>query len=212
MSTSPISGSSSNYLQSILNSVFQDAGLTGDSNTTGGVSALFDPSLNDNSELSPFSQVLSTLQQLQQTDPTKYEQVTKQIAENLQTAASTAQSQGNTTMANQLSQLASDFLNASKSDQLPNIQDLALAIAGHHRHHHHAFASSSGDSSSIADDSSSGFTSLNSANSAASETSNQALHQFLQSLQANSSQDSTLNPMSIIVRTLGDAGVISANN
>ena len=71
---------------------------------------------------------MSTLQQLQQSDPTKYQQVTQQIATNLQSAAQTAQAEGNTTAANQLNQLATDFTNASQSGQLPNVQDLAQAI------------------------------------------------------------------------------------
>ena len=96
----------------------------------------------DNSRLSPFAQLMSTLQQLQQSDPAKYQQVTQQIATNLQSAAQTAQSDGNTTAATQLNQLAGDFTTASKSGQLPNIQDLAQAIGGGHHHHHHAHAAS----------------------------------------------------------------------
>ena len=96
----------------------------------------------DNSRLSPFAQLMSTLQKLQQSDPAKYQQVTQQIATNLQSAAQTAQTAGNTTAATQLNQLATDFTNASKSGQLPNIQDLAQAVGGHHRHHHHAHAAS----------------------------------------------------------------------
>ncbi len=80
---------------------------------------------------------MNTLQQLQQSNPTNYQQVTQQIATNLQAAAQTAQSEGNTTAANQLNQLATDFTNASTSGQLPNIQDLAQAMGGHHHHHHH---------------------------------------------------------------------------
>jgi hypothetical protein len=76
-------------------------------------------SQSDSTQLSPFAQLVSALQQLQQSDPTKYAQVTQQIATNLQSAAQTAQSQGNSTAANQLTQLASDFSNASQSGQIP---------------------------------------------------------------------------------------------
>jgi hypothetical protein len=69
--------------------------------------------------------MMSTLQQLQQSDPAKYQQVTKQIATNLTSAAQTAEAGGNTTAANQLNQLAADFTNASQSGQLPNVRDLA---------------------------------------------------------------------------------------
>src|SRR5579864_2979610 len=85
--------------------------------------------------------MLNQLQQLQQSDPAKYQQVTQQIATNLQNAAQTAQTDGNSTAATQLGKLASDFNSASQSGQLPNIQDLAQAIGGGH-HHHHAHAAS----------------------------------------------------------------------
>src|SRR5579864_7691526 len=71
-----------------------------------------------------------------------YQQVTQQIATNLQNAAQTAQANGNSTAANQINQLAKDFTSASASGQLPNIQDLAQAIGGGHHHHHHAHAAS----------------------------------------------------------------------
>jgi hypothetical protein len=58
------------------------------------------------SQLSPFAQILSSLQQLQQSNPSPYQQVTQQIATNLQ-KAKTAQSEGDTTAANQLKQLGS---------------------------------------------------------------------------------------------------------
>ena len=82
---------SSSYLQSIVSAALQGAGLT--TNTAGnGVSGTSSVALQtDNGQLSPFTQLMSTLQQLQQTDPTKYQQVTQQIATNLQSAAQTAQ-------------------------------------------------------------------------------------------------------------------------
>jgi hypothetical protein len=95
--------------------------------------------------------VLSLLQQLQQSNPSQYQQVTQQIATNLQSAAQTAQQNGNASASNQLNQLATDFTNASKSGQLPNISDLAQAIAGHHHRQHshtHSAASNSNNSSS----------------------------------------------------------------
>jgi len=63
-------------------------------------------------------------------------QVTQQIATDLQKAADKAQTEGNTTAANQLNRLAKDFTDASKSGDLPNLKDLAQAVKGHHRHHH----------------------------------------------------------------------------
>jgi len=119
---SPI-GSVSN-VQSILGTVLQKAGLNPSQYSTTSTSNGSSVS-GDSSQLSPFAQLMSSLQQLQQSNPTRYQQVTSQIATDLQSAAQTAQSQGNTTAANQLNHLAS-------------------AIGGHH-HHHHAHAAT-GDS------------------------------------------------------------------
>jgi hypothetical protein len=175
MSISPVNNVS-NYLQSVLSTTLEGAGLTTNTNA----SSLQLPS--DNSQLSPFVQAMNTLQQLQQSDPTKYQQVTQQIATNLQTAAQIAQSEGNTTAANQLNQLATDFTNASTSGQLPNIQDMAQAMGGHHHHHHHH---SSGTSSS----------------SSSSSTADQLLAAF----QTSESQNDSLDATSIILNTLSSS-------
>ncbi|HEY2842301.1 MAG TPA: hypothetical protein VGJ09_01575 [Bryobacteraceae bacterium] len=136
---STINNLSSNYLQSILNNTLQNTTSTND-NPNGIDTSSIVPQ-PDNSNLSPFAQLIGTLQQLQQTDPAKYQQVTQQIATNLDSAAQSAQAAGDTTAASQLTKLADDFTSASKSGQLPNIPDLAQAIGGHHghgHHHHHA--------------------------------------------------------------------------
>jgi G3E family GTPase len=182
MSISPVNNVS-NYLQSVLSTSLQGAGLTSKTNA----SSLQLPS--DNSQLSPFVQVMNTLQQLQQSTPTKYQQVTQQIATNLQSAAQTAQSSGNTTAANQLNQLAMDFTNASTSGQLPNIQDMAQAMGGHHHHHHHH---SSGTSSS----------------SSSSSTADQLMAAF----QTSASQNDSLDPTSIILNTLSSSGISISNS
>src|SRR5271156_5243742 len=143
---------SSSYLQSLLTSARQNTGTAGQ---TSGTSASSIGQQPDSTHLSPFAQLLSTLQQLQQSNPTKYQQVTQQIATNLQSAAKTAQTDGSSTAANQLSQLATDFTSASNSGQLPNIQDLAQAVSGHgHHHHHHHSEAASSDSASNSNDSS----------------------------------------------------------
>ena len=184
MSISPVNNVS-NYLQSVLSTTLQGAGLTTKTNA----SSLQLPS--DNSQLSPFVQAMNTLQQLQQSDPTKYQQVTQQIATNLQAAAQTAQSSGNTTAANQLTQLATDFTNASTSGQLPNFQDLAQAASGHHHHHHaHAAPAASSDS--------------------ATNSASQSLSQLLTGLQSNGASSDALNPMNIILNTLSTAGIGSS--
>jgi hypothetical protein len=193
MSIGSLNPLSSSYVQSVLTSAVQNAGLTADQ-TKNSLSGI-DPSVSlqpDNSKLSPFAQLMSTLQQLQQSDPTKYKEVTGQIATNLQSAAQTAQADGNTTAATQLNQLAGDFTNASKSGDLPNIQDLAKAVGGHH-HHHHAHAASADPDSTA---------------SASSSTSQ--MSQLLAAFQKDGSPTSALDPMSIISSTLSQAGITAS--
>ena len=191
---------SSSYLQSILSDLQQTGSTTNspsNGNTTNGLATSTVGSSSDNSQLSPLAQVLSTLQQLQQSDPTEYQQLTGQIATNLQTAAQTATADGNTAAANQLNQLATDFTNASQSGQLPNIQDLAQAIGGghHHGHHHHSEAASSDTDTDT------------------TTTSTQTQSQVVSSLFGNiTSQTNSLNPLSIIQNTLSSAGVGSSNS
>jgi hypothetical protein len=193
-----INNLSPSYLQSMLGTVLQGIGVT--NNTTAnslksiGTSSAALPA--DKQQLSPFAQMMSMLQQLQQS---KYQQVTQLIATNLQNAAQTAQTDGNSTAAAQLGKLASDFNSASQSGQLPNIQDLAQAIGGHHHHHHAhtASADSAGDSS--ANNGSSG----TSTGSGVSQT----LSQFLSLFQSNSTQNDALNPATIIMNTLSTAGI-----
>jgi hypothetical protein len=182
MSTNSINQLSNSYLESILENVIKNSEASGTNNntTTANSNATSSTDATDNSQLSPFAQILSTLQQLQQSNPTEYAQLTQQIATGLQTAAQTAQSQGNTSAAKELSQLATDFTNASTSGQLPNIQDLAQALGGHHHH-------GDGDSDST--------------------SSGQQLHQLLASLETNSQTNQSLNPQSIILQTLSNAGI-----
>jgi hypothetical protein len=146
MSTSAVGNFSSSYLQQVLASALQSAGITANS-TSNASTTTPASSQSDSSRLSPFAQLANSLQQLQESDPTKYKQVTRQVATNLQSSAQTAQSQGNSGAAGQLTQLAADFTSASQSGQLPNLQDLAQAVgggsSGGHHHHHHAEAASS---------------------------------------------------------------------
>ena len=191
--------SNNNYLQSILTSALQSTGLTTNS-TNNSLSTSASSSVSqspDNSRLSPFAQVMSELQQLQQSDPSKYQQVTSQIATNLQTAAAA----GNTTAATQLNQLATDFSSASKNGQLPNVQDLAQAVGGHHHHHHHHAEAASTDPAGTASTGSS---------SSGSSSSSQELSQILAAFQASGTQSAATDPTSIIMSTLSSAGITGA--
>jgi hypothetical protein len=192
MSTGSINSLSSTYLLSILNDGITNNNASPNKN----LSSIDTSSIgqtSDNSQLSHFAELLSKLQQLQQSDPTKYQQVTQQIATNLQNAAQTAESEGNTAAAGKLNQLATDFTTASKSGQLPNVQDLAQAISSHARgHHHHAHSAPASD-----DDSSTSSTS-----GTASQTSSPLPAAF-----QSGAQSDTLNPVNIIFKTLSDAQV-----
>jgi len=195
MSTGIINNLANSYIQSILTTALQPGSSANTSSASVSASSL--QSQPDSGQLSPFAQLLSTLQQLQQSNPSQYQQVTQQIATNLQTAAKTATTDGNTTAAAQLNQLATDFTNASQSGQLPNVQDLAQAVGGGHHHHHghHMSASSSGTDST----SSTGSTT----------SSTNPFDQLLAAFQANATQNEQFNPMSIISNTLTSAGITS---
>jgi len=183
---SAISSISSNYIQSLL------------SNTNPLKSGATASQLQqaDQSQLSPFAQIVSKLQDLQQSDPAKYKQVTEQISANLTAAAQTAQSNGNTTAATQLNQLASDFSDASKSGNLPNFKDLAQAVAGGHHGHHHAHAAKPKTDSDGDNDQSSS-----------------QLSQLLNGIQPGGTQTgSSFDPAAIIFSTLQSAGLTSSGN
>ena len=136
---SSITNLAGNLLQSVLGSSSLSSiaagAVSGSSSTaSSALSTTFQP---DSGHLSSFGHLVSELQQLQQSNPGEYQQLTKQIAANLQTAAQNAQTGGNTAAATQLNQLASDFTTASSSGQLPNLQDLAQAVGGGHHGHRH---------------------------------------------------------------------------
>jgi len=192
-----ISGISRSYLESMLGTVFESGGLA--SNATRSASSTSPQSVSQTPEVSqssPFAVLLDTLQQLQQSNPTKYSQVTEQIATNLTNAAQAAQSTGNSVAASALNHLASDFSSAGQNNQLPSIQDLAQAV---HLHRHHSQPSSSGSGSTV--------TAAGSSVNASSGIANQALSQMLAAFQTDPSQNDSLNPMSIIQNTLSSAGI-----
>jgi hypothetical protein len=196
MSIGSLNPLSNSYLQSIFTSAIQATGLKTDStnNSLGTSAASSISQVPDNSRLSPFAQLMSELQQLQQTDPAKYQQVTEQIATKLQSAAQTAAAAGDTTKAAQLTQLSNDFSSASKSGQLPNMQDLAQAVGGGHHHRHHHVEAASTDPAS---------TSSTSPTSSASQT----LSQLLAAFQTNGTQTGSTDPLGIIMSTLSSAGI-----
>jgi len=209
MSINPLPNISGPYIQSLIaNSISGSANKLSSSGVD--PSSLILPQ-DGSPQLSPFARILSTLQQLQTSDPTKYQQVTAQIATNLQSAAQTATSDGNTSLASQLNQLSTDFTNASQNNTLPNVQDLATAVAGahgHHHHHHMHAPSSSSDSGSSTDTTASDPSIANP--TPANSTQAGGLSQIISSFLVNSlssAQNSSLDPLSIISSTLSSAGV-----
>jgi hypothetical protein len=196
MSIGSLNPLSNTYLQSILTSAIQGTGLTTNSanNSLSTSAASSITQAPDNSQLSPFAQLMSELQKLQQTDPAKYQQVTQQISTNLQTAAQTATAAGDTTKAAQLTQLSNDFSSASKSGQLPNVQDLAQAVGGHHHHHHHHAEAPPTDATATA-------------GTPATSSGGQSLSQLLAAFQTNTPQTAATDPASIIMSTLSSAGI-----
>lgn len=181
---SAISNLSSNYLQSIL-SASQSNGLTNNQSTNGAGATTPAGQAPDNGQLSPLAQMMNELQQLQQSNPTEYQQVTQQIATNLLDAAQTAQTNGNSTEAGQLNTLATDFSDASQTGQLPNLQDLAHALGGGHGHHQGYRPG--GDSSNT----------TGGTTSTASQT----------PPTTTGDQNESLNPLTIIQNTLANAGI-----
>src|SRR5579883_2935122 len=106
MSIGSLSRLTNNYIQSPISKQ-----LTNTTSTPGGTninSASF-AQQPDTNNFSPFAQVLSALQQLQQSNPTQYQQVTQDIGNQLESAAQTAAADGNTQAAANLTQLAADF-------------------------------------------------------------------------------------------------------
>ncbi len=177
MITGPNNNLAINYLTSIYSGLQNTSSASSTTTTT----------QSDAGQLSPFAQIFSQLQQLQQNDPAKYSQVTQEISTNLANAAQTAQANGDTTAASRLLQLSSDFSKASQTGQMPDFQNGAQngmqATGGHHRHHHaHPAADPDGDSST------------------SSSTNN--TDPFLAAFQNNTSQNNAYDPFAIIANTL----------
>jgi len=135
MSTTAIDAISATTLEQALAAI-EDAAATSTANGRTPTAGASPAGQSDSIQISPLGQLISTLQQLQMTDPAKYAQVTQQIATNLQAAAQTAQTQGNSSEAKQLTALAADFNSASKGGKVSTlVQDLTPAAGlGHHRH------------------------------------------------------------------------------
>jgi hypothetical protein len=85
--------------------------------------------------VSPAARFLSQLQQLQTQSPVQFQAILSQLTNQLQQAASSAASGGNTAQANQLTQLAHSFQSAASGGALPSIQQLQQAGLAGQSHH-----------------------------------------------------------------------------
>jgi hypothetical protein len=132
---------------SLVSSLWQTASSSNSS--TAAVSATASAQTTDNTSMSGQAQLFAKLQQLSQTNPTQFQSVTSQIAQQLQAAAS---KMTDSAQANQLIQMATNFLNASKSgnfsDLFSNANNNSTQIQpgqfGHHHHHPISSQSSAG--------------------------------------------------------------------
>src|SRR5277367_5585199 len=112
----------SSDLQSLLRNQPQTAGVDKQqTNTKTGAGSPAIGSQTDKSVLSPYSQIVSALGTLQQTNPAEYGQITGQIATQLQKASTMASASGDTQNASSLTQLATVFQAASQGGYLPQL-------------------------------------------------------------------------------------------
>jgi len=132
---------------SLVSSLWQTASSSNSS--TAAVSPSASATTTDNTSMSGQAQLFAKLQQLSQKNPAQFQSVTTQIAQQLQAAASKLT---DSAQANQLKQMASNFLNASKSgnfsDLFSNANNNSTQIQsgqfGHHHHHPISGQSSAG--------------------------------------------------------------------
>jgi hypothetical protein len=195
MSTSAINAISAVTLEQGLAAI-ENAAATGLSTGTTGTAVAGSAGQSDSSQISPLGQLINTLQQLQKTDPAKFAQVTQQIATNLQADAQTAQTQGNSSEAKQLTALAADFSSASKSGKVSTLlQDLTPASGNGHHRHGSGVASTTGsaiDSTANAD------------------TASNQLLSLLQANESQSAESTNLKAAATILNTLNASGIATS--
>jgi hypothetical protein len=178
-------------------SALQNLSLTNSATSTKATQSMSIEGQTDGGGMSPLVRLMSSLQKLQESDPTKYQEVTQAIADKLNEAASTAESNGDTKAAEQLSQLAENFSSASSSGELPDIDSLADAIGRPQGPPPPPPPPPSGSDDASSTDST----------SSTDETAVELLQQLLAAFQSGATQNNALDPMSIIGGVLEEAGV-----
>lgn len=124
MSSSPIGAGelSTAWLRELRGNTVESTGVAAMASATGardgGSSAQ-----SDSSELSPLAHLAGLLEELRESDPARYKEVTAKISANLRAAAHNG-AEG----ADLLNRLAADFKAASESGAMPDLDDLAEAM------------------------------------------------------------------------------------
>jgi hypothetical protein len=126
------------YLSPILGAASQVMSMFSSNKTASNAPGSTDPlSILDSSgnvDLSQAAQVFSKLQNLSQSNPTQFKQLTAKISSQLQTEAQSATGSASTF----LSDLANQFQTASQTGNTSSLQPQTASPGGHHHGHHHA--------------------------------------------------------------------------
>jgi hypothetical protein len=129
------------YLSPILGAASQVLSLFSSNKTASSGSSPAAPGSTDplsildssgNVDLSQAAQVFSKLQNLSQSNPTQFQQLTAKISSQLQTEAQSATGSASTF----LSDLANQFQTASQTGNTSSLQPQTASPGGHHHGHH----------------------------------------------------------------------------
>jgi hypothetical protein len=129
MSLSPIIGAASQVL-----SLFSGGSSTSNTSTATSTDPLPIPGSSGNVDLSQAAQIFKKLQDLSQSNPNQFKQLTAKIATDLQSEAQKATGSAQTFLSN----LASQFNSASQTGSTSSLQPQTASPGGHHHGHHHS--------------------------------------------------------------------------
>lgn len=123
MSSSPIGAGelSTAYLRELRGNALESTGVAAMSSAYGAHDG-GSGAQSDSSELSPLAHLAGLLEELRESDRARYKDVTARIAANLRAAAQAGGQGGNL-----LNRLAADFMTASETGEMPDLDDLAEA-------------------------------------------------------------------------------------
>ncbi len=184
--------------------VWQTTGLSSLSNSsrTGQVSG---PG-QDSSQVSELGKLMKQLSDLQQSDPSKFKEVTATISKKLEEAASTATENGDSRQAKALSELADKFKTASENGEVPDLKPSGFQGRPGGPQGAGGTGGPGGPppgpppSDNDSDDTTDSSTSSTSTTASSSTSSNTLLRNYLKLLEQNQSE----NPMSLLSNILQD--------